>query len=87
MIDPRDLEAIVLVPPGTAKGSRRFALSVLERGFDRAQGRNRTSDTGFFRPVLCQLSYLGDAVRISTSDGALVSRREWGSALLSANSS
>ena len=26
-----------------------------------AQGRNRTSDTGFFRPVLCQLSYLGGA--------------------------
>ena len=29
-----------------------------------AQGRNRTSDTGFFRPVLCQLSYLGGSVRI-----------------------
>lgn len=34
-------------------------LKINDLGKDGAQGRNRTSDTGIFSPLLYQLSYLG----------------------------
>ena len=37
--------------------SQRWVVSV--RSNSGAEGRDRTADTGFFRPVLYQLSYLG----------------------------
>ncbi len=34
------------------------AVSERHRGFEGGQGRGRTADLWFFRPALCQLSYL-----------------------------
>jgi hypothetical protein len=50
------LFVVGLLAPKLSELSRRSAGFAGRRS---AQGRNRTSDTGFFRPVLCQLSYLG----------------------------
>ena len=41
--------------------SQRWVVSV--RSNSGAEGRDRTADTGFFRPVLYQLSYLGPGNR------------------------
>ena len=43
-----------------AEGGTEIPVRLLVlRSNDGAEGRDRTADTGFFRPVLYQLSYLG----------------------------
>src|SRR5215813_9428664 len=50
---------------GLASGKAKAPETLGFKGFsDGAQGRNRTSDTRIFSPLLYQLSYLGLAARV-----------------------
>ena len=44
-------------------GAQKKLLTELD--LDGAQGRNRTTDTRIFNPLLYQLSYLGNRLRLS----------------------